>query len=136
MRTKRVFVIVIIAVGACVGLLLLVSGVTRSQEGGWAPPVNVTNTQGSSYGPRLTVDSLGTVHMVWTDFVDLAQHPPYLLYANKPAGGNWTSYQYLPGKPKAPSAAAAMGPDDTLHIIWFDYDTYVRYIQRHSNGTW
>jgi hypothetical protein len=104
---------------------------------GWSTRVPVSGTDGTSYTPQLAVDSRGTVHMIWLDWVDLNPHQPYILYANKPAGGNWTSFEYLPGHPTLGESAISVGPDDTVHIVWSAAgDGSIQYISRTVGGTW
>jgi len=104
---------------------------------GWSTRVPISGTDGSSYTPHLAVDSRGTVHMIWLDWVDTSVHPPYILYANKPAGGSWTSFAYLPGHPTLGESAIAVGPDDKVHIVWSAFsDGSIQYISRTVGGTW
>lgn len=108
-----------------------------NSSNGWTTPIPASGTEGTSYTPYLVADSLGTIHMVWLDWVDTLTHNPYIVYANKPSGDTWTSFSYLPGHPTMSDAAIAVGPDDTVHIVWSAAgDGTIFYISRTVNGEW
>lgn len=134
-KTGKYSRIIVIFIGMLL-FALMPSSVANSANG-WTPPIPVSRTVGTSYTPHLAVDSHGTVHMIWLDWVDLKPHTPYILYANKPAGGNWTSFSYLPGKPTFSESAIAVGPDDKIHIVWSAAgDGTIFYVSRTVSGSW
>jgi len=129
----------------CFGVLVLCSTLPGSTYGanGWSDPVPISGTIGSSYNPHLAIDSQGTLHAVWYDWVDLLPHNPYILYASKPPGSTWTPYSYVGGVQTGDMPAIAIGPDDRVHIVWAsaDYaepnvDGPIKYISRAANGVW
>lgn len=40
---------------------------SHSNGTGWSNPVNISNNHGDSGGPRIAVDALGNIHLVWAD---------------------------------------------------------------------
>jgi hypothetical protein len=99
----------------------------------WSSPVNVSLTTGASYFPALTVDSSGTVHMVWMDAIFADYEVPFeVLYARKPPGGEWTPYVNLSqGTGSAEMPTLAVGPKDALHVAWdTSADPRLLYVRR------
>jgi hypothetical protein len=128
-------------------LLILPIGLLPSNSAdsanGWSTPEPVSLTDGTSYTPHLAVDSQGTLHMIWLDWVDVKPHMPFILYANKPAGSSWSPFSKIPVNQKFSDSAIAVGPDDTIHIVWSstdyvepDVDAPIKYISRSVNGSW
>ncbi|MDG6220921.1 MAG: hypothetical protein QCI38_05680, partial [Candidatus Thermoplasmatota archaeon] len=60
-------VIVGLAVLAMAGILLLLMAPQSSAEAGWQEDVNLSQTDEDSYNPRVVVDSLDHIHVVWHD---------------------------------------------------------------------
>jgi len=115
-------------------ILVVVASGPLAQGDGWLASANVSNTEGSSYHPRIAVDAQDRLHMVWYDWVDLEVHWPYILYASKPADGEWTSYSYLPGNAQGSMPALAVGADGAVHVVWEGQG--ICYVRRDSSGTW
>ncbi len=107
-----------------------------AEDDGWSAPVNLSNTAGSSYAPRLALDGRGTLHLVWQDWIDTAPHWAYILYANKPAGGAWSAADYLPAHNQGNTPALAVGADDVLHIVWSNAQSNISTIYRRPDGLW
>lgn len=124
--------------GLIVLVLIIPASIANAQVGGWTRPIPVSGTPGSSYSPHLAIDNQGTLHMVWYDWVDFGHHYPYILYANKPAGGPWTPFMYLPGKQMGDYPAIAVDSNNRVHIVWasVDNDSCIKYVSRSVSGTW
>ena len=99
MLTRKKWTLLVSVLGF--GLAVLVFMAARSQPlgaAGWSIPENASQTLGSSYIPGFAVDPQDNLYVVWQDWVDLSAHMPYVLYASKSPGGNWSDFNYLPGK--------------------------------------
>jgi hypothetical protein len=134
MHTRTRSILATLAIGLGIALLAWITSGALAQGDGWSPATNLSSTEGSSYAPRLGVDAQNTVHLVWYDWVDTGTHWPYLLYANKPAGGGWSSYSYLPSRPQGIDPAMVVGADGALHVVWEGGG--IRYARRAPGGTW
>ena len=118
-------------------LLVLTSSQAMTLAFEWEAPTNVSNTAGSSYSPRLAVTSQGVLHMVWTDWVDTGMHLPYIVYANRPAGGSWSSLAKLPGEPQGSTPVAVIDSSGNLHVVWYGGGGHsIVYRRRSSAGSW
>ena len=132
-RTIKVAATLLLCISSM--LLALIVAEVSAQTGDWSPSEAISNTTGSSYSPHMAVDSQDTVHLVWYDWVDLVPHWPYVVYASKAAGGNWTPYSYLPGKPEGDSPALAVDGGDAVHVVWAGRER-IEYARRSADGTW
>lgn len=101
---------------------------------GWAGP----NNNPGYTNPNLVVDSSGTVHMVWTARVGSYYEA---VYAYKPSGGAWSSYQVLSqGGAQSFYPVIAIDSQDKLWVVWErqiteqDFDIYVR--SKPAGGSW
>ena len=101
----------------------------------WSPAVNISNTVIASYCPRLAADPWGTLHLVWKDWVDMTPHMPYVLYANKPAGGDWSQPTFLPGKIGGDCPALIVDASGALHVA-VDRAEGIAYVHHPHGGTW
>jgi hypothetical protein len=132
-QTKYILATLLLGLGtAC---LALAAGNAKAQGGAWSIPVNLSNTPSGSYCPRLVVDRQGTLHAIWQDWVDLSPHQPYILYAQKPRGGSWTSRSYLPEQVQGTCPAMALGGDGSLHVA-ISLPDGVGYMRRSPGGGW
>ena len=102
---------------------------------GWAPPVNVSNTSGSSYWPAISVDGQGNVHVAWDD----SSSGRDILYTMKLAGGTgWTEPVNISRSPgTARFASLATDSAGNIHAAWCD-DTPGNYEIYYAQGgaTW
>ena len=142
---KLVLTTVFAGVGAAI--LILIAGATQAQVTTWETPVQISDTEGSSGGPRLVVDRQNTVHLLWSDWIDLVSHPPYLQYASKGLHGEWTEPEFIRelGWPLwgyfGGNIGIVTGPDGALHMAWENYryddgDDTITYMRRDVGGTW
>jgi len=142
---KLVLAAFLTGIGAAV--LILIAGATHAQVITWDTPVQISDTIGSSGGPRLVVDRQNTVHLLWSDWIDLISHPPYLQYSSKGSSGEWSNPEFIRelGWPLrgyfGGSIGIVTGPDGALHMVWENYryddgDDTITYIRRDDGGTW
>ena len=142
---KLVLTTIFAGIGAAV--LILIAGATQTQVTTWETPVQISDTEGSSGGARLVVDRQNTVHLLWSDWIDPASHPPYLQYASKGLHGEWTEPEFIRelGWPLwgyyGGDIGIVTGPDGALHMTWENYryddgDDTITYMRRDVGGTW
>lgn len=90
----------------------------RPPNSGWLPPVNLSNSPGTSNYPMVAVDGAGTIHVVWQD--DTPGNSQ-VYYASKPTSGPWSTPANIsesPGYARRPRLAIDRA--DTLHVVWGD----------------
>jgi len=103
--------------------------------GVWQPPVNISNTAGTSSAPDLVVDNDNALHVVWTD-----SSPYAYLYVNKPEGGSWSSpttvFSTGVSFPRAMSIAA--DGSNTLHVAGNKSEDHFQgfYSTKPPGGVW
>lgn len=111
--------------------------VEKPLGGSWSTPVDISNTPRASWSPSLAVTSDDTVHLTWLDYTPSNFT---ILYANKPAGGIWSSPTTIvpPGFASLPKLTADSAGG--LHLVWNQIsDTgqfAVGYVQRNRSGVW
>ena len=105
---------------------------TQPVGGSWTIAVALTDAF-DYYGanayvkPEVAVDSLNTVHVVWTDMSGL-------WYLNKPDGSGWSAPFLLSNYGDNNQHALALAPDDSLHVVYRDFGLQVR--TRSPEGVW
>jgi len=92
-----------------------------SADGGdtWGTAKRLTWTSGYSFNPDVVVDSSDTVHIIWQDDTVGADEIYYRQSAD--GGASWSPMKRLTwttGNSNYP--AIAIGPGDTIHIVWHD----------------
>ncbi|CAG0954825.1 hypothetical protein ANRL3_00487 [Anaerolineae bacterium] len=116
------------------GLLVSLSGagarpsIAQSGSVSWSEPINLSNTPQDSTHPAIVADSLGYVHVFWTE--DIGGEP---VQAGRSLDtGNSIMYTFWDGKVWSPSidifslpdegvadfVAAAVDRHNTLHVVW------------------
>jgi phage terminase large subunit-like protein len=93
----------------------------KSTDGGttWRAVKRISETVGWSEFPVLTVDSNNTLHVVWND--DTPDNLEIYYGRSTDGGVAWDAAKRLTwnsGGSCVPAIAA--GPDDTVHIVWYD----------------
>jgi len=95
----------------------------KSSNGGvtWTTSQRLTFTSGRSIYPAIAVDSIGSVHVIWSD-----ETPGNLeIYHKKSTdgGATWTANQRLTWTLGAASygASIAVNPSGTLQLVWNDF---------------
>jgi hypothetical protein len=140
-------VLTILMTGISAVLFVMVASSKQAELIKWDVPVQISDTEGNSGGPRLVVDSHDTVHLIWYDWIDLVSHPPYLQYSAMDSSGEWSAPEFI----KAGSwplqgyygsnIGVVASPDGGLHMVWEHYrydngDDTISYIRRDVNGNW
>jgi len=142
---KWILAAIVIGVGTVIFILL--SSSAQAQTVAWQAPVQISDTEGNSGGLRLVVDPQNTVRLIWSDWIDLASHPPYLQFASKGLNSEWTSPEFIRelGWPLqgyfGGEIGVVTGPDGGLHMVWehYRYDNgvdSVTYIRQDVDGSW
>ncbi len=108
-------------------------GITATAVGQWSEAVNLTGDVGRyEVDPFLAIDSTGTLHVVYQNFLD-SDGRIYYKYNN---GSGWSSRELLAsmgGKGSRP--CIVVDSNDMLHVFYGKSDLY--YIHRPaSGGTW
>jgi hypothetical protein len=101
---------------------------SKTSDGEWSIPVNVSNQSGDARHPAISVDSSGTVHVSWGN--------GFIYFAQKTSSGSWTTPETagVGFKPRI-----AVGNDDTIHLAWVgssfgNFEIY--YAVKFSDGSW
>jgi uncharacterized repeat protein (TIGR01451 family) len=93
----------------------------RSSDGTWSSPQNISNTPGRSESPRLAVDGVGTVHVVWRDGTPGNDD---IFYAKRSSDGTWSSPQNISNTSGASGGSqVAVDAIGTVHVVWSDETT-------------
>ena len=132
---------VIVLLGAAAGLVQAQSGGTHGVSPEWGLPTQVSQSAADSIGVvgrGMAIDSQGRLHVVWTETQD--GHAAYYAYSDD-GGVTWSDGVDVSRSPMpAFGPNIAVGPDDTLHIIWNDRrnGTAQLYYSRSTDGglTW
>lgn len=102
----------------------------RDLDGTWATPIQVFNSSGNSSGPVLTIDSVGTLHLIWTEH---STGNSDLAYSQKPSGGNWSPPVFIPDIYSTP--IMVVDNDQIVHLVW-QGDMGIFYTFREQGGSW
>jgi hypothetical protein len=94
----------------------------KSTNGGadWSANKRLTWNSARSMDPVIAVDSIGTVHLIWSD----ESHGDMEIFHKKSTngGGSWSSARRLTWGPSGSYAASvAIDSSDALHVVWNDY---------------
>lgn len=109
----------------------------RDISNGWAAPLAIANTAGSSSMPHLAIDNANTAHVIWEEDLSPTRG---ILYARRPAGGPWSVPQTISGSTYAFQPALAVEAGGIVHVVWFhlisSLNVPVYYARRAANGVW
>jgi hypothetical protein len=99
----------------------------HENEDEYIEPVNVSNSTGDAwYTPSLTIDSKGSLYLVWTEDTTGGFDKQQIFYASKPTDGDWSVLVNLSNTSKsARMPFIAADKNDNLHLVWqqWIYDT-------------
>ncbi|MFC1993708.1 hypothetical protein ACFLVI_00415 [Chloroflexota bacterium] len=109
----------------------------KTSDGEWSAPVNLSHNAGESQAPDITVDSKGTVHLVWHDYTS-GNHE--IIYTSLPKDGSWTTPVNVSSNSGSSGVASlAIDGNDKIHLVWND-DTgghwEILYAAKPVDGTW
>ncbi len=90
-------------------------------------------TYGDAGYPRLAVDSLGVVHMVWTSWSNTPEGYQ-LFYASGSPDGTWTTPLILAESIWANQADIAVDHLDNIHVVWAGAS--IGYRMKYKTGGW
>jgi hypothetical protein len=111
----------------------------RSADSGttWSAVRRLTWTAGDSRNPAVAIDSSDTIHVFWDD--DTPGGMEIYYKQSQDGGDTWGATRRITWTPDfSYEPAAAVGPDDTIHIVWYGYasgDSEVYYKQSQDGGT-
>jgi hypothetical protein len=108
-----------------------------SPGGVWTPaldedPVLLSDGLGGSAGPTLAAAGDGTLHAAWSD-----NNVPCVWYRTRSVDGTWSDLIEVAasdGGSKYPQVA--VGPDGTMHMIYYRQAGETIYRSRSADGTW
>jgi hypothetical protein len=94
----------------------------KSTDGGanWSAAKRITWTSGDSTLPAMTLDSSGTIHVVWKDDTPGVSEIYHKLSAD--GGANWSAAQritWTSGSSSNPAVSADSG--NRVHVVWDDH---------------
>ena len=105
----------------------------------WGAPVNVSGSGVDSWRPAIVLDEAGNIHVVWYDQI-LGWAEGEIHYASRSPIDGWSVPQRLSSLGgEASRPAVALGPDDTVHVVWQDStlgESEIRYACRSFDGAW
>lgn len=87
------------------------------------------------FAPRLAIGSDAVVHLLWQTADAQNTQLSRLFYAQRSAGGAWTSAQEIVSADTYLSSALTVDRGGTLHVVWGG-SAGVRYQRRQANGAW
>jgi hypothetical protein len=67
MKTCRITISLVVVEGMLLSLLLIAGLHASAQGSGWSEPMNISNSQGSSWFPAVAADGAGRVHVAWSE---------------------------------------------------------------------
>jgi len=105
----------------------------------WSTTQRLTWTAGDSLVPKIAADSTGGIHVVWQDDTPGTNDIYYKGSTN--GGATWSAVKRIAmTSSESYVPMIAIDPDDTLHIIWYDYtpgDPEIYYTESDDSGsTW
>ena len=103
-------------------LSLCIASALRSQPGHWSEPVNISNTDGRSDFPAMSIGFDGKIHIVWTDDSRIPGPNAYeddILYTCYD-GNSWSEPVMLSGHDTTYSACPRIAVDSfgKPHVVW------------------
>lgn len=109
---------------------------TRTSDGIWSTPVDVSPWAGDSYNPGMVFTSDGTLHLVYDD-----ADTQYTYYTYKPAGGTWSTPTRVFTGQRHGWPSLVVDSSDTLHLVlhmsyYLEDTTNVYYLTKPSGGSW
>jgi TolB protein len=103
---------------------------SKSQNGTWTTPVNISNMAGA-FMPDIAVDRSDNLHVVWRDYSNAAIGT---YYAFKPKNGNWTTPIRIFDELQDPRIK--VDATDTIHLVGsLNNENGIQYASQ-SNGIW
>jgi hypothetical protein len=91
---------------------------SRSNDGSWTTPFNISADSGNSGSPSLAVDSKDGIHLVWND--DTSGNWE-ILYSTKPLNGSWSkAINVSDTKGQSGDPVITIDKGDGVHIAWCD----------------
>jgi hypothetical protein len=111
-------------------------------------PIEVVSSEcpGESSGGLMVIDSVGTIHVAWTDNTDYNGSGGDLdiFYKKKPVGGNWSSVEVVSTESAYPSGGTGLAVDSfgDVHVAWSEYNEfgeqkwYALYKMKPFGGNW
>lgn len=86
----------------------------------WSAPLNISQTSTESINPTLATDATGTLHVVWTETLNLEGRTEYSLVYSSMAQGLWSDPIDIVFTSGEVSNEPSLGIDgqDVLHLVW------------------
>src|SRR3989475_4457455 len=115
-------------------LLIMVTAVSAAAPTLVAPDVTEDATEANSQ-PKIGVDDSGKIYIT---FVSTAGGYSQIFVASSTDGWRWDLQQVTRARAHARYPALAVGPDNTMHLAWTQYDNGVGkvYYARYANRGW
>ncbi len=93
---------------------------------GWSTTEVVTKDSIiDSWFPSISVDSTGTVHVIWSEHTNYGGSglDDDIFYKSKPKGGSWTATEVVSTESTEDSwlPSISIDSDDTIHVTWEDW---------------
>lgn len=93
----------------------------RLTDGTWTPPLNISSNPGQSMLPAIAVDSMDTIHVVWSDS-SCGTYQVY--YAKRSVSGIWSLPENISGTTgNAIPPWIAVDSTGLRHVVWSDDST-------------
>jgi hypothetical protein len=87
----------------------------------WSRAINISQTAGDSQEPAIAVEKNGALDLVWSDNSSDLASPDIFFARSTDMGETWTKPQDISSSPGiSAQPAIAVGPDDSIHIVWSD----------------
>lgn len=99
-----------------------VGAVALAQSGGWTAPFSISgDLTGPSQFPKIAQDSVGNLHVVWTENSFVEREVPDAIYYSRFDGTNWSppvDVLVSPDQQQSSVGELVVLPDDELALIW------------------
>jgi uncharacterized repeat protein (TIGR01451 family) len=106
------------------------------QEFTFAPPLNLSNSPGSSQYPQIAVDESGTVHIAWEE----SEYPYKTYYTQRKSDGTWSTPQSIVENLEEIYPILTVDSMGIVHILWRGYmpeGSYeIFHVWRDTSGVW
>ena len=103
----------------------------RSPAGEWSWRKQI----GIGGAMEMALDADDTVHVVWTS-LDYYGTTALILYARKPAGGEWSESLEIGRSPPGPYPQIGVSPEGEVHVAWTAFEEGGIYTSMSSGGVW
>jgi uncharacterized repeat protein (TIGR01451 family) len=101
----------------------------RELSGDWTTPATIISVGSFTFPSDFAIDSRGGFHLIYQD-------DDGILYLERLPSGEWQTPLKLSTEAGTYGPGLAVGPDDTVHVVWQETFAGIYYKARRPDGTW